>query len=91
MTEMREHSASQSRRKKKTNRIVQHGQEILQRNFLPEIISNLRKVEKRMKKEARWENTGRDRLSLQDMMEMYEDGYEFVVQAGHVVAVLVDL
>lgn len=45
---------------------------------------------KRMKREARWENSGRDRLSLQEIMEMYEDGYEFVVQAGHVVAVLVD-
>ena len=46
---------------------------------------------KRMKREARWDNSGRDRLSLQEIMEMYEDGYEFVVQAGHVVAVLVDL
>jgi len=45
---------------------------------------------KRMKREARWENSGRDGLSLQKIMEMYEDGYEFVVQAGHVVAVLVD-
>lgn len=44
-----------------------------------------------MKKEARWENAGRDRLSLQDMMDMHEDGYEFIVQVGHVVAVLVDL
>lgn len=43
-----------------------------------------------MKREARWENSGRDGLSLQKIMEMYEDGYEFVVQAGHVVAVLVD-
>lgn len=45
---------------------------------------------KRMKREAKWENSGRDGLSLQEIMEMYEDGYEFVVQAGHVVAVLVD-
>ena len=53
-------------------------------------ISNQRKEEKRMKREAKWENPGRDGLSLQEIMEMYEDGYEFVVQAGHVVAVLVD-
>ncbi len=39
---------------------------------------------KRMKREAKWENPGRDGLSI------HEDGYEFVVQAGHVVAVLVD-
>lgn len=45
---------------------------------------------KRMKREARWENSGRDGLFLQKIMEMYENGYEFVVQAGHVVAVLVD-
>ena len=45
---------------------------------------------KRMKREAKWENPGRDGLSIQEIMEMYEDGYEFVVQAGHVVAVLVD-
>ena len=44
-----------------------------------------------MKREARWENAGRDGLSLQEIMEMYEDGYEFIVQAGHVVAVLVDM
>lgn len=44
-----------------------------------------------MKREARWENSGRNRLSLQEIMEMYEDSYEFVVQAGHVVAVLVEL
>lgn len=43
-----------------------------------------------MKREAKWENPGRDGLSLQEIMEMYEDGYEFVVQAGHVIAVLVD-
>lgn len=44
-----------------------------------------------MKREAAWENPGRDRLSLEEMVEMYEDGYEFVVRAGHVVAVLVEL
>lgn len=43
-----------------------------------------------MKREAKWENPGRDGLSAQEIMEMYEDGYEFVAQAGHVVAVLVD-
>lgn len=78
--------------KRKIHRIVQYRQEFWGTGrLLPEIISNLRKVEKRMKKEARWENAGRDGLSLQDMVEMYEDGYEFIVQAGHVVAVLVDL
>ena len=53
-------------------------------------ISNQRKEENRMKREAKLENPGRDGLSIQEIMEMYEDGYEFVVQAGHVVAVLVD-
>lgn len=43
-----------------------------------------------MKKEARWENAGRDLLSVQDVLEMYEDGYEFVIQGGHVVAVLLE-
>ena len=57
---------------------------------MPQLDRIDRKEEKRMKREAKWENPGRDGLSIQEIMEMYEDGYEFVVQAGHVVAVLVD-
>ena len=31
-----------------------------------------------MKLEARWDNAGRDQLTIGEMVEMGKDGYEFV-------------
>ena len=31
-------------------------------------------------REERWENTGRDRITLQELMELNEDGFEFFPQ-----------
>lgn len=42
-------------------------------------------------KEERWENAGRDRIFLEELMELYEDGYEFVVHNGHITSVILYL
>jgi len=42
-------------------------------------------------KEERWENTGRDRISLQELMELHKDGFEFVIHNGHITSVIVEL
>lgn len=47
-------------------------------------------MEKRMKEE-KWENSGRDRISLQELVELYQDGYEFVVHNGHITSVITNL
>lgn len=39
-------------------------------------------------KEEKWENAGRDIISLMELMELYEDGYEFVVHNGHITSVI---
>lgn len=44
-----------------------------------------------MKKEVTWENAGRDKLTVAELMEMNQDGYEFVVCAGHITSVIVDV
>lgn len=41
-------------------------------------------------KEARWENEGRDRISVQELVEMNEDGYEFIIHNGHITSVIVN-
>lgn len=41
-----------------------------------------------MKVEERWENAGRDRLYLEDIVGLYEDGFEFVICNGHITSVI---
>lgn len=41
-----------------------------------------------MKKEERWEGNGRDNISLSELLELFEEGYEFVVRNGHIVSVI---
>ena len=38
-------------------------------------------------REERWENTGRDRITLQELMELNEDGFEFTLADGHSISV----
>ena len=38
-------------------------------------------------REERWENTGRDRITLQELMELNEDGFEFPLADGHIISV----
>ena len=38
-------------------------------------------------REERWENTGRDRITLQELMERNEDGFEFTLADGHIISV----
>lgn len=45
-------------------------------------------MKKRVKREASWETPGRDLVSLEMLLDMYADGYEFIVQGGHIVSVL---
>ena len=40
-----------------------------------------------MIREERWENTGRDRITLQELMELNEDGFEFTLADGHIISV----
>lgn len=44
-----------------------------------------------MKVEAKWNNEGRDQLTIGELIEMEKDGYEFVISGGHIVSVLFDL
>lgn len=44
-----------------------------------------------MKKEVTWENAGRDQLTVVELVEMNQDGYEFVVSAGHITSVIMDV
>lgn len=39
-------------------------------------------------KEEKWENMGRDQISLQELLELNQEGYEFVVKAGHIISVV---
>lgn len=41
-----------------------------------------------MKVEEKWENMGRDQISIQELLELNQEGYEFVVQAGHIISVV---
>lgn len=44
-----------------------------------------------MKVEAKWEGAGFDQISLQMLMDMGEDGYEFIIDGGHIISVLWDM
>lgn len=39
-------------------------------------------------REEKWENTGRDRITLQELMELNEDGFEFTLADGHIISVV---
>ena len=41
-----------------------------------------------MKKEEKWEGNGRDVISISELLELYDDGYEFVGRNGHIVSVI---
>lgn len=41
-----------------------------------------------MRMEEKWENTGRDLISLQELLELNEEGFEFVVHSGHIISVV---
>lgn len=38
--------------------------------------------------EEKWENAGRDLISLEELYDLYQDGFEFVVRNGHIISVL---
>ena len=38
-------------------------------------------------REERWENTGGDRITVQELMELNEDGFEFTLADGHIISV----
>ena len=42
--------------------------------------------------EEKWENAGRDLISLEELYDLYQDGFEFVfefvVRNGHITSVL---
>ena len=40
--------------------------------------------------EEKWESQGRDRISLQEILELHRDGFEFVITAGHITSVIAD-
>ena len=48
----------------------------------------MRKEGKRMMNEEKWENAGRDLISLEELYDLYQDGFEFVVRNGHIISVL---
>lgn len=49
---------------------------------------SMRKEGKRMMNEEKWENAGRDLISLEELYDLYQDGFEFVVRNGHIISVL---
>lgn len=40
-----------------------------------------------MRVEERWENPGRDMITLQEVLELHEGGFEFIIADGHIVSV----
>ena len=40
-----------------------------------------------MRVEERWENQGRDRITLQEVLALHEGGFEFTIADGHIVSV----
>lgn len=44
-----------------------------------------------MKAEARWTNAGRDRITIEDLIDMGNAGYEFVISGGHIESVLFEM
>ena len=49
---------------------------------------SMRKEGKRMMNEEKWENAGRDLISLEELYDLYQDGFGFVVRNGHIISVL---
>ena len=41
-----------------------------------------------MNQEEKWENVGRDLISLEELYDLYQDGFEFVIKNGHTTSVL---
>ena len=41
-----------------------------------------------MNQEEKWENVGRDLISLEELYDLYQDGFEFVITNGHITSVL---
>lgn len=41
-----------------------------------------------MMNEEKWENAGRDLISMEELYDLYQDGFEFVVRNGHIISVL---
>lgn len=41
-----------------------------------------------MNQEEKWENVGRDLISLEELYDLYQDGFEFVIKNGHITSVL---
>ena len=41
-----------------------------------------------MMNEEKCENAGRDLISLEELYDLYQDGFEFVVRNGHITSVL---
>ena len=41
-----------------------------------------------MNQEEKWENVGRDLISLEELYDLYQDGFEFVTKNGHITSVL---
>lgn len=44
-----------------------------------------------MKVEEKWENPGRDKISLEELLDLYAEGYEFVLGDGHIMSVVMQL
>lgn len=43
-----------------------------------------------MRVEETWENPGRDRITLEELLELHTEGYEFVVCSGHIVSAVME-
>lgn len=41
-----------------------------------------------MNQEEKWENVGRDLISLEELYDLYQDGFEFVIKNGNITSVL---
>ena len=41
-----------------------------------------------MNQEEKWGNVGRDLISLEELYDLYQDGFEFVIKNGHITSVL---
>ena len=41
-----------------------------------------------MNQEEKWENVERDLISLEELYDLYQDGFEFVIKNGHITSVL---
>ncbi len=48
-------------------------------------------MEKQMKIEEKWENPGRDSILLEEVLDWFGQGFEFVVSGGHITAVVYEV